>query len=36
MYENSLDLEILTGRNVRQRKLLPRIDLSPSGATVPF
>jgi len=36
MYENSLDLEIITGRNVEQRVLLPRIDLSPSDATVPF
>ena len=36
MYENCLDLEIITGRNVGQRTLLPRIDLSPSDATVPF
>lgn len=30
MYENNLDIEIITGRNVGQRALLPRIDLSPS------
>ena len=36
MYENSLDLEIITGRNVGQRTQLPRIDLSPSDTTVPF
>lgn len=36
MFENSLDLEIITGRNVGQRVLLPRIDLSPSDTTVPF
>jgi len=36
MYENSLDLKIITGRNAGQRVLLPRIDLSPSDATVPF
>jgi len=36
MYQNSLDLEIITGRNVGQRLLLPRIDLFPSDATVPF
>jgi len=36
MYDNSLDLEIITGRNVGQRVLLPRIDLSPSDTTVPF
>jgi len=36
MYENSLDLEIITGRNVEQRVLLPRIYISPSDATVPF
>ncbi|XP_054259294.1 ATP-dependent DNA helicase pif1-like [Macrosteles quadrilineatus] len=36
MYENSLDLEIITGTNIGQRALLPRIDLSPSDSTVPF
>jgi len=35
MYENSLDLEIITGRSV-ERVLLPRIDVSPSDITVPF
>jgi ATP-dependent DNA helicase PIF1 len=29
-YENSLYLEIISGQNVGQRTLLPRIDLSPS------
>jgi len=36
MYNNVLDLEILTGENIGQRVLLPRIDLSPSDTTVPF
>jgi len=36
MYENSLDLEIITGRNIGQGVLLPRIDLSPSDTTVPL
>jgi len=36
MYENSLDLEIIAARNIGQRVLLPRIDLSPSDTTVPF
>jgi len=36
MFENSLDLEIITGRELGQRVLLPRIDLSPSDTNVPF
>ena len=36
MYANSLDLEIITDANIGQRVLIPRIDLSPSDATVPF
>jgi len=36
MYENVLDLEILTGANIGQRVLLPRIDLLPSDTTVQF
>lgn len=36
MYENSLNMEIITGGNFEQWTLLPRIDLSPSDATVPF
>jgi len=36
MYQNSLGLEIMSGRNVGQWVLLPRLDLSPSDATVPF
>lgn len=36
MYDNVLDLEVLTGANIGQRVLLPRIDLSPSDSTVPF
>lgn len=36
MYENCLDLEIVTGQNAGQRVLLPRIDLTPSDSTLPF
>lgn len=36
MYDNVLDLEVLTGVNMGQRVLLPRIDLSPSDNIVPF
>lgn len=36
MFENSLDLEIITGQKVGQRVLLPRIDLSPSDTIAPF
>jgi ATP-dependent DNA helicase PIF1 len=36
MHKNILDLEIITGKNIGQRVLLPRIDLSPSDTTVPF
>ena len=36
MYDNYLDLEIITGEKVRKRVLIPRIDLSPSDTTLPF
>lgn len=34
IFEDCLDLEILTGRNIGQRALFPRTDLSPYDATV--
>jgi len=36
MYDNILELEILTGLNMGQKVLLPRIDLSPSDTILPF
>ena len=36
MYDNCLDLEIITGEKVGKRVLIPRIDLSPSDTTLPF
>lgn len=36
MYDNSLHLEIITGKNAGHRVLLPRVDLTPSDSTLPF
>lgn len=36
MYDNSLDLEIITGSHTGHRVLLPRIDLTPSDTSLPF
>lgn len=36
MYDNCLDLEIITGEKKGQRALINRIDLSPSDTSLPF
>lgn len=36
MYDNCLDLKIITGNNVDDRVLLCRIDLTPSDTSLPF
>lgn len=36
MYDNCLDLEIITGERVGQRVFIPKIDLTPSDTTLPF
>ena len=36
MYENILHLEILTGRNIGQKVLLPGLDLTPSDTVLSF
>ena len=36
MFHNSLNLEVITGIQTGRRILLPKIDLSPADATLPF
>lgn len=36
MYENALDLEIVTDVEAGRRVLLPRVDLSPADSTMTF
>lgn len=36
MFNNSLDLEVITGVQTGRRILLPKIDLSPADSTLPF
>ena len=36
LYDNVLDLKIITGDASGERVLIPRIDLSPSDTSLPF
>jgi len=36
MYNNALDLKIITGVEAGRRILLPRVDLSPVDSILPF
>jgi len=36
MFDNSLDLEVITGVQTGRRIFLPKIDLSPADSTLPF
>ena len=36
LYENCLDLQVISGEKAGERILLPRIDLSPADSSLPF